>query len=95
MKKNLSWEPEIYLKSTHFYTPVTSDNNDTNTICVMDQGNNCHTEFVNLALFLNESVYHSVTLSSFRCNVLKYLPYAVLELEDFKGLMDEKNVVGT
>jgi hypothetical protein len=26
---------------------------------------------------------------------LKYPPNAVLELEDFKGLTDEKNVVGT
>ena len=48
---------------------------------------------MNICDFLDEAIYNSVILSSVRCNLLKYPPNAVLELEGFHGLYDEKKLV--
>jgi hypothetical protein len=91
IEHNQTWEPEIYIKSTHFYHPGSGGEDVSSRIGVLNRGQDA--QLVNVAQFLDESVFRSVTLSAFRHNVLNYPYKAVLELEGFHGIGDEKEVI--
>ena len=92
---NLSWQPTIYINSTHFYHPPLG-NGTSKDVCVIDKDRDQFPQLVNLALFLDVSVSKATTrLTDIRSKELGYPPNAVLELESFYGLQQEKAVVST
>ena len=64
-------------------------------VCVIDKDRDQFPQLVNLASFLDVSVSNATKLSNVRSKELGYPPNAVLELESFYGLQQEKAVVST
>jgi hypothetical protein len=94
IESNLSWHPTIHIQSTHFYHPKSAESEThRNEICVIDKATDHNTYLVNVALFLDNSISASPTLSYIRSQRLGYPPNAVLEIENFIGVEEEKNVV--
>jgi hypothetical protein len=80
IEQNQTWQPEIYIKLTHFYPQDNVREDASGSIGVLNGGQ-------------DESIFISITLSAFRQNVLNYLAKAVLQLEGFFGVEDEKEVI--
>jgi hypothetical protein len=93
---NLSWQPAIYIRSTHFYHPLNEKEvTSTQDICVIDKARDQCPQLVNLALFLDVSVSNNSSLAGIRSEVLGYPPNAVLELEYFHGLEAANTIVNS
>jgi hypothetical protein len=90
----MSWQPKICIESTHFYHPAI-ENSTSIDVCVIDKKSDQYPQLVNLALFLNPSISTAPSLSYVRSKILGYPPNAVLQLESFYGLEEEKAVLST
>jgi hypothetical protein len=81
---NSSWTPQFLIETTHFVQSGSS---------IIPNYDKKQKNTVNLTLFGEESISLSPVLSSFRSSVLFYPPNAVLEIEGFIGLDEERSVI--
>jgi hypothetical protein len=91
IESNLSWHPTIHIQSTHFYHPKSAESESPRKeVCVIDKATDHNAHLVNVALFLDNSISASPTLSYIRSQRLGYPSNAVLKIENFDGVEEEK-----